>query len=316
MAGDWIKMRDNLWDDPRVAKIVDLTDSSEAAVVGSLYWLWAAADQHTEDGVMLGLTLRGIDRKTGVKGFAEALCVVGWLADHPDGVRIVDFERHNGSSAKKRCQTAKRVASHGAANATTKQKQSATESKVTQDGDLTNAHRVSSALAREREEKEKEEEERHAVENLEDHAPETGLRVSRQGAICMVIKAEGIASVNPQHPDLLALIEQGADVGHFASAAKTASEKGKGFAYVLGVVKGQIADAKGIAGRAGVAVMATSTTARPAALSFAERDRIAAMQRWEESTNQRHPDLPPEFSKFQAPSQVIDVTPSELRISQ
>lgn len=144
MAGDWIKMRGNLWDDPRVAKIVDMTDSSEAAVIGALYWLWATADQHTEDGVMPGLTMRSIDRKTGVKGFAEALCAIDWLADHPEGVRIIDFEKHNGSSAKKRCQTAKRVANHTAANAP-KQKPYIP----------TNADSVSDALAREREEKEK-----------------------------------------------------------------------------------------------------------------------------------------------------------------
>ena len=103
-------MRGNLWDDPRVARLVDLTNSSEAAVVGALYWLWATADQHTEDGVMPGLSLRQIDRKTGLSGFGDALCQIEWLEDHPDGVRIVDFERHNGSSAKKRCETAKRVA--------------------------------------------------------------------------------------------------------------------------------------------------------------------------------------------------------------
>lgn len=146
MAGDWIKMRGNLWDDPRVAKIVDMTDSSEAAVVGALYWLWATADQHTEDGIMQGLTLRAIDRKTGVPGFAQALCAIEWLADHPEGVRIVDFEKHNGSSAKKRCQTAKRVANFAAANA-----------KPTHEAEPTNAPCVSSALAREREEKRREE---------------------------------------------------------------------------------------------------------------------------------------------------------------
>lgn len=117
MAGDWIKMRDNLWDDPRVSKIVDMTDSSEAAVIGALYWLWAMADQHTENGILPGLTLRSIDRKTSVPGFAEALCAIEWLADHPDGVRIIDFEKHNGSSAKKRCQTAKRVANSRSGNA-------------------------------------------------------------------------------------------------------------------------------------------------------------------------------------------------------
>jgi len=117
MAGDWIKMRGNLWDDPRVAAICDATEQSEAAVVGALYWLWATADQHTEDGCMPGLTLRQIDRKTGVQGFAAALVQIGWLADDPQGVVIRNFEEHNGASAKKRCQTAKRVASHRSDNA-------------------------------------------------------------------------------------------------------------------------------------------------------------------------------------------------------
>ena len=247
MAGDWIKMRDNLWDDPRVAKIVDMTDSSEAAVVGALYWLWATADQHTEDGTMPGLTLRAIDRKTGVVGFAEALCSIGWLADHPEGVRIVDFEKHNGVSAKKRCQTAKRVANHAAANA-----------KPTRPNEPTNADSVSSALARERErEREREEALTRSVALGEDARDSFS---SKKAAVCMVIKAEGIASVNPSHPDLIDLIEQGVDVGHFAQAAKTAAQKGKGFAYLLAVVRGQIGDAKGLAGRAGVAVIAPTET--------------------------------------------------------
>ena len=158
MAGDWIKMRGNLWDDPRVAKIVDLTNSSEAAVIGALYWLWATADQHTEDGVMQGLTTRGIDRKTGVKGFGDALVSIGWLADHPEGVRIIDFEKHNGTSAKKRCQTAKRVANHESANAIKPQQNQLLTNQLTHNHANTNAHSVSPALAREekrREEKEK-----------------------------------------------------------------------------------------------------------------------------------------------------------------
>ena len=103
MAGEWIKMRTNLWDDPRIARLCDLTDQSEAAVIGGLYWLWAMADEHTEDGILPGLTTKAIDRKTGVPGLGSALCDVGWLADHPEGVRIVGFEEHNGTSAKRRC---------------------------------------------------------------------------------------------------------------------------------------------------------------------------------------------------------------------
>ena len=59
---------------------------------------------------MPGLSLRQIDRKTGIEGFGQALCDVGWLADHPQGVRIVRFEEHNGTSAKRRCTDAQRKA--------------------------------------------------------------------------------------------------------------------------------------------------------------------------------------------------------------
>lgn len=116
MAGDWIKMRGNLWDDPRIARLCDLTGQTEAIVIGGLYWLWATADQHTEDGCMPGLSLNQIDRKTGIKGLGAALCAVDWLHDDPQGVVVVKFEEHNGASAKKRCQTAKRVAAFKAAS--------------------------------------------------------------------------------------------------------------------------------------------------------------------------------------------------------
>lgn len=147
MAGDWIKMRGNLWDDPRIAKLCDLCDCGEAQVIGALYWLWSAADQHTEDGVMPGLTLRQIDRKTGVQGFGAALCEIGWLADDPQGVVIVKFEEHNGTSAKRRCTDAQRKASVRSMSA------SDADNTKTDSG-----HKTPNLGAREREEKEKREE--------------------------------------------------------------------------------------------------------------------------------------------------------------
>ncbi len=147
MAGDWIKMRGNLWDDPRVGGLCDATNQPEAMIVGALYWLWATADQHTEDGFLPGMTLRAIDRKTGVQGFAQALCDIEWLAVEGSGVRIVGFEQHNGASAKKRCQTAQRVAKHRTANASeTPEDQSA------------NADSVTDALAREEKRREEKKE--------------------------------------------------------------------------------------------------------------------------------------------------------------
>ena len=114
MAGDWIKMRGNLWDDPRVGRICDLTGCTEAAAIGGLYWLWTTADQHTEDGLMTGLSLRQIDRKTGIEGFGAALVAIDWLSDDQQGVSLKRFDEHNGESAKRRCTTAQRVAKHRA----------------------------------------------------------------------------------------------------------------------------------------------------------------------------------------------------------
>lgn len=51
-------------------------------------------------------------------------------------------------------------------------------------------------------------------------------------------------------------------------------------------------------------------------LSFAERDRIAGMQQWEAQCNQRHQDLPAEFSLLKNTGDVIDVTPENRRISK
>lgn len=110
MAGDWIKMRGNLWDDPRVGSLVEATDSSEAAVIGGLYWLWATADQHTENGVMPGLTLKQIDRKTGIPGLGAALVDIGWLSEKEEGVILENFTDHNGASAKRRASDAQRKA--------------------------------------------------------------------------------------------------------------------------------------------------------------------------------------------------------------
>lgn len=154
MAGDWIKMRSNLWTDPRVAMLCDLTGCVEPMVIGGLFWLWTTADQHTEDGFMPGLSAAAIDRRSGVAGLGGALLAVGWIemvaaipgsAGNPCGIRISHFEEHNGASAKKRMVTAKRVASHRLEDAT-----------VTLPA-LQDAHAsVTPALARERERVEEE----------------------------------------------------------------------------------------------------------------------------------------------------------------
>lgn len=85
--------------------------------------------------------------------------------------------------------------------------------------------------------------------------------VTKAGAVCVVLKSEGIPAVNPGHPELMALLTQGADVGIFAAAAQTAKKAGKhDFAYVLGIVKRQMASAAAIASTPMVAPAAAQIT--------------------------------------------------------
>ncbi|PTQ70823.1 hypothetical protein C8R26_1319 [Nitrosomonas oligotropha] len=85
---------------------------------------------------------------------------------------------------------------------------------------------------------EQEQEKTHTVEATE----KTG-KPTPAASVCLEIKKIGIIDINPAHPKLLMLIEAGATIDEFMHAARTAKDKGKGFAYVLGVVNGQRADA-------------------------------------------------------------------------
>ncbi|NPT44327.1 hypothetical protein GNZ12_24055 [Paraburkholderia sp. 1N] len=109
-ATDWIRMRTNLWDDPRVSAMADLCDVGEAKIVGSLFWLWSTADAHSVDGLLYGMSRKAIDRKVGVPGFAEALWSCGWLEDADGGVKIPDFTEYSAQSAKARAENARRAA--------------------------------------------------------------------------------------------------------------------------------------------------------------------------------------------------------------
>lgn len=110
MAGDWIKMRNDLADDPAVIALTDKLGLDEFAVVGRLHRFWAWLDRHSENGNAVSVTKMWIDRYISATGFAQAMIEVGWLSETEAGISIPNFDRHNGQTAKKRGNTAKRVA--------------------------------------------------------------------------------------------------------------------------------------------------------------------------------------------------------------
>jgi hypothetical protein len=111
MAGDWIKMRTNLWTDGRVRLLARLLKCNVATVTGVTFRLWSIADQHSIDGVLNGYDAAAINDEVGVPGAAEALSDerIGWLVIESDRVIIPRFNEHNGESAKRRAQENARV---------------------------------------------------------------------------------------------------------------------------------------------------------------------------------------------------------------
>ena len=109
MASEWIKMRVDLWDDPRTVRLAAMLKLKRAAVCGALYRLWCLGDQYSADGRLVGYTAETIDESLGIAGLSEALSQVGWLSVEPDAVAIPEFHKHNGQSAKRRAQERDRM---------------------------------------------------------------------------------------------------------------------------------------------------------------------------------------------------------------
>jgi hypothetical protein len=132
MAGDWIKMRTALANDPAVIAIALDLDKSEFEVVGMLHHLWSWADSQSQDGHVKRVTEKWIDRYVHHSGFAKSMSDAGWLIIENDGITFPNFDRHNGESAKKRAEAAERQrisrANKAAADVTDQSQESCDES--------------------------------------------------------------------------------------------------------------------------------------------------------------------------------------------
>ena len=122
MAGDWIKVECTTPDKPEIIAMAEILGIDQDAVFGKLMRIWIWADSQTVDGNAGGngvsVTVSFLDRCTHVTGFGNALEKVGWLIRCPDGrLTFPNFVRHNGSTAKSRACTARRVANHKKSNA-------------------------------------------------------------------------------------------------------------------------------------------------------------------------------------------------------
>ena len=96
----WIKIDTQLASKPEVFKIASTLGLFRAEVVGHLVSVWAWFDQNSEDGEIEGCCTM-IDEITR-PAFADAMQEVGWLSCDNGTIRLPNFDKHNGSTAKKR----------------------------------------------------------------------------------------------------------------------------------------------------------------------------------------------------------------------
>jgi hypothetical protein len=108
MAGDWIKMRADLFTHPKVVRIASALKADKLRTVGGLMSVWCLFDAHSEDGKLDGYTLETLDSHLGWEGFAAQLILVQWLSEDGEALVLPRFESHNGQSAKRRAQDADR----------------------------------------------------------------------------------------------------------------------------------------------------------------------------------------------------------------
>lgn len=115
MAGDWIKMQTHLWDHPKVVRILSAMcpqgvrdTSARCRVIGALFRTWALADAHSEDGILDGYDADALDSAVGIEGWSMNLQHVGWLIVETQRLVVPRFSEHNGASAKRRSEDAKR----------------------------------------------------------------------------------------------------------------------------------------------------------------------------------------------------------------
>ena len=113
MAGDWIKMREDLHEDPAVLWMAQQLGVRPETIVGFCHRFWGLVSRQTCDGCLRGPTLASLGSVLGLSGFPELLVQVGWLdydTSNPEWpvVNIPKYERHLSEGAKARLLAAER----------------------------------------------------------------------------------------------------------------------------------------------------------------------------------------------------------------
>lgn len=102
MAGDWIKVEYTTPEKPEISAIMRNCNCSRGEAFLSWFRLWRHFDQHCIDGVVRNLSASDADEFANLSGISSTLEAEGWLQFIGNDCHIVNWDRHNGRSAKRR----------------------------------------------------------------------------------------------------------------------------------------------------------------------------------------------------------------------
>ena len=106
MAGDWIKMRESLHEDPAVLSMANALETRPEHVVGYCHRFWSWVSRNCHDGRVTGVRIVALESVLNLPGFVQMMRNVGWLEyDESDGIPVITipkFDRHLSQGAKAR----------------------------------------------------------------------------------------------------------------------------------------------------------------------------------------------------------------------
>jgi hypothetical protein len=106
----WIKVQHSTPNKPEILRLARVLGVSKDDAFGKVVRFWMWMDDVSVDGRVDAVVDADVDAVVSHDGFARALQSVGWLTIDDSGAFVAtpNFDRHNGESAKKRAEKARR----------------------------------------------------------------------------------------------------------------------------------------------------------------------------------------------------------------
>lgn len=109
-SANWMKVQKHTPDKPEIRHIARRCGCGLGDAFLAWFKVYTYFDETTADGSIAFFAPEDVDDIGGLPGLGKAMTDVGWLIFDSSGCTIVNWDRHNGTSAKRRAVEAERQA--------------------------------------------------------------------------------------------------------------------------------------------------------------------------------------------------------------